>query len=787
MTALNHKLWRDLWHLKGQAFAIALVIMSGVATFIMFLSTLDSLTFTRSTFYQDYRFAEVFSSLTRAPQSLAERINEIPGVDKVETRVVAFANLDVPGFGEPVTGRLVSIPEGREALLNLLYLREGRLVEPHRSDEVVMSEAFADAHGLHPGDKLHAVINGKRRQLIIVGTALSPEFIHQLRPGGVFPDFKRYGVLWMGREALGSAYDLEGAFNNVVLGLGRDAQVEDVIDRLDDLLDPYGGGGAYARKDQLSHRFLTEEFNQLGHMANIFPVLFLGVAAFLLNVVISRLVTMQREQIAALKAFGYRNRDVVLHYLELVMVIVISGVVTGVLVGIWLGHGMSGVYMEFFRFPFLLFQLKPAVVINAAAVSAVAATLGTLLAVRKAAALRPAEAMRPEPPARYRETFIEQLGLKRFLSQPTRMIFRHIQRRPVKSALTVFGIALACGVTMTGRFQNDTVGYMLDVQYGQSRREDLAVGFFEPTSKKAKFALQSLPGVERVEVFRSVPVRLHFEHRQHRTGISAMEPGGEIARLLDADLKPIRLPEQGILLTDFLGGMLGVKAGDDIIVEVLEGARPVRKVRVVGLVKEYMGVTAYMNLDALNHFMREGPAISGALLAIDEQYLPSLFERFKQMPRIAGVFERKQEIRNFHRVMDESMLFVTYVATIFAVVIAFGVVYNSARIALTERSRELASLRVLGFTRGEISYILLGELAVLTLAAIPLGLYLGYELCAWIAYALQTELYRVPVVINANTYAFAATVVIVSSVVSALMVRRKLDHLDLIGVLKTKD
>ena len=157
------------------------------------------------------------------------------------------------------------------------------------------------------------------------------------------------------------------------------------------------------------------------------------------------------------------------------------------------------------------------------------------------------------------------------------------------------------------------------------------------------------------------------------------------------------------------------------------------------------------------------------------------------MPRIAGVFERKQEIRNFHRVMDETMLFVTYVATIFAVVIAFGVVYNSARIALTERSRELASLRVLGFTRAEISYILLGELAVLTLAAIPLGLYLGFELCAFIAYSLQTELYRVPTIINTNTYSFAATVVIVSAVVSALMVRRKLDHLDLIGVLKTKE
>lgn len=787
MSALNRKMWRDLWHLKGQAFAIGLVIMAGVATFIMFLSTFDSLQLTRLTYYQDYRFGEVFASLKRAPQSLLGRIGDIPGVNKVETRVVAFANLDIAGFSEPVTGRLVSIPEGREPLLNVLYLRKGRLVEAGRNDEVVLSEAFADAHGLQPGDRLHAVINGKRRQLDIVGLALSPEYIHQLRPGGVFPDFKRYGVLWMGRKALGSAYDLEGAFNDVVLSLSAGAQALDVIDRLDELLDPYGGTGAYHREDQASHRFLSQEMNQLGLLATIFPVLFLGVAAFLLNVVISRLVTMQREQIATLKAFGYRNRDVVLHYLELVMVIVLAGVVSGILVGIWLGRGMSDIYTDIFRFPFLLFHLKPGVIINAAAVSAVAATLGTLLAVRKAATLRPAEAMHPEPPARYRETLLEQLGMKRLLSQPSRMILRQIRRRPVKSLLSVFGIALACGVTMTGRFQEDTVGYMLDVQYSQSRREDISVSFFEPTALKAKYALQRLQGVERVEVYRNVPVRLHHGHLSHRTIVRAVEPGGEISRLLNANLKPVHLPERGILITDFLGKMLDVEAGDEITVEVLEGNRPIRQVTVVGLIKEYLGVKAYMNLDALNHFMREGPSVSGAYLAVDSHYLHSLFQTFKRMPVVAGTFERKQEIRNFHRVMDETMLFITSIATVFSVLIAFGVVYNSARISLAERSRELASLRVLGFTRAEISYILLGELALLTLAAIPLGMYIGYVLCGLIAHALQTELYRVPTVIDINTYAFAATVVLVSAVVSALFVRRQLDRLDLIAVLKTKE
>ncbi|MEW5755325.1 MAG: ABC transporter permease [Pseudomonadota bacterium] len=787
MRALDIKLLRDLWHLRGQALAIALVITAGVATFIMFLSTLDSLRLTQAEYYQDYRFAEVFASLKRAPQSLARRIAEIPGVERVETRVTTLVNLDIPDFPEPVTGQLVSIPDHGEPLMNKLHLRQGRIPEPGRDDEVLISVAFAEAHRFVPGDKLNAIINGKRKALTIVGTALSPEYIYQLRPGSAFPDYQRYGILWMGRTALGNAYDMDGAFNNVVLSLTTDASEKDVIDRLDDLIDPYGGRGAYSRVDQFSNRFLTEEFKQLENNARMFPVIFLGIAIFLLNVVLARMIHMQREQIAALKAFGYTNRAVALHYFKLVMVIVVLGVAAGVLAGIWLGKGMSAIYMDFFSFPFLHFQLRPQVVLSAALTSAGGALVATLFAVRAAARLRPAEAMRPEAPTQYRESFIERLGFKRFLNHPTRMIVRHILRRPVKSALTMLGIAFACGIMMTGRFQQDTVSYMMGVEYGLMQREDVSVAFFDPTSRRAQYELQSLAGVEHVEVFRSVPARLHFAHRSHRTGITGVEPGGDIQRLLDADLKPIALPAAGIVLTDYLGEMLGVGVGDTLMVEILEGTRPVREVPVVGLVKEYLGVSAYMELSALNRLLHEGPAISGAYLAVDDEYLLGLFQRFKETPRIAAVMEREQEIRNFNRTMDQTMLFITTVATTFSVVIAFGVVYNSARIALTERARELASLRVLGFTRGEIAYILLGELAVLTAFAIPIGFLVGRALCGIIALGLQSELYRVPLILEPKTYAFAATVVLIATVISALVVRRHLDRLDLIGVLKTKE
>jgi len=787
VKALDRKLLRDLWQMKSQALAIALVVMCGVGTYIMFLATLGALRTTQDTYYRDYRFAEVFASLKRAPQSLQLRLQDLPGVDQVETRVLAQVRLDMPNFSEPVSALMVSVSDQGRHGLNALHLRTGRLPLAGRADEVVASASFALAHGLQLGDRFHAILNGRRQALTLVGTALSPEFIQQMRPGSVFPDFKRFGVMWMGRRALGQAYDMEGAFNDMAMSLQPGADPQAVIDRVDALLKPYGGLGSYARKDQLSHRFLSQELEQLGTLASLFPVMFMGVAVFLLNVVIGRLVAMQREQVATLKAFGYSNLAVLWHYLRMVSVIVGLGIAGGTALGLWLGRALSHIYTEFYHFPYLLFNLQVQTVVEAALASLVAAGAGTALAVWRAASLRPAQAMRPEPPARYRETWIEQWGLKRYLSQPTRMIIRNIQRQSFKAALTVLGISMACGMILTGLFQRDTVSYMVNVQFGMAQREDLSVTFIDPTGARARFDLMGLPGVQHVEVFRAVPVRLRNGPHSYRTGIRGVEPLGDISRLLDADLRPVVLPTEGILLNDYLAQLLGVRVGDRLTVEVLEGNRPVREVTVAALVREYLGVSGYMHLDALNQFMQEGPTISGAYLSVDPAQMASLYARLKDMPRVAGLAERRQEIRNFNRVMEETMLFFTYVATIFAVIIAFGVIYNSARIALTERGRELASLRVLGFTRGEIAYILLGELALLALLAIPLGLWLGEGMCYYIARTMQNDLFRVPVVLEPRTYAFACVVVVVSALLSGLAVRRRLDQLDLIAVLKAAE
>lgn len=787
MRALDRKLLRDLWDMRGMVLAIALVLTGGVATFVMSLSTYDSLTLTQASYYRENRFAQVFASLKRAPENVAGRIRALPGVDKVETRVVAAANIDIPDFPDPVIGTLVSVPDDGKPVLNVPYLRSGRMVQAGHDEEVLVSETFANAHGFRPGDRLAVIVNGRRKQLAIVGIALSPEYIYQLPPGGVFPDYKRYGVLWMARTPLATAYDMDGAFNDVTLTLAAGASEGEVIERLDNILNRYGGRGAYGRVDQLSHRFLSEELHGLQIMAVVFPVIFLGVAAFLLNVVVTRLISTQREQIAILKAFGYSNRDLGVHFTKLVLLIVALGMVGGLALGVWFGHGMSELYTEFYRFPFLRYHLEPAVVLLATLVSVVSGLAGTLVSVGRAARLPPAQAMRPDTPAVYRPTLIERLGLQRWLAQPSRMIARHIERRPLKSLLTIAGIASACGIVMVSDFQDGSVRYMIEVQYGMSQREDLSVSFVEPTSYKALYSLRSLRGVEHVEGYRAVPVRLRLAQRSYRTSIQGVEPDGDLYRVLDANLRRIDLPAGGVVLTDYLGELLHARPGDLLTVEVLEGSRPVLRVPVVGLTRQYIGVSAYMPRQALNRLMHEAPALSGAFLAIDGRYQDAVYARLKDMPRVAGTVVRETAIRSFYRTMEQTILFFTLIAALLGGVIAFGVVYNSARIALSERGRELASLRVLGFSHGEIAYILLGELAVLTLAALPLGFAFGWGLCAYLASQFRSDLYRIPLVLHPDTCAFAAVVVLLSACISGGLMWRKLRRLDLVGVLKTRE
>ena len=786
MRALDRKLLRDLWHARGQGTAIALVIASGIALFVGSFSTFRSLRAAQEAFYERYRFADVFASLVRAPRDVVDRARDLPGVARVEGRVTMDVTLDVPGLVEPAVGRLVSVPVPRRPILNDTYLRSGRELTG-ADDEVLVSEGFAAAHGLTPGAVVAAVINGRRRDLRIVGVALSPEYIYAVRPGELMPDEARFGVFWMDERALAAAFDLTGAVNQVALTLRPGASEADVIRRLDRLLAPFGGAGAVGRERQISHTYINNELKQLENMGVFAPALFLAVAVFLLNVALMRTVAIQREQIAALKALGYGNARLAAHYAEWGLAIAGLGAVVGVAAGAAMGAAMLDLYNRFFRFPVLPYALAADVTMAGIGIAVAAALAGAGLAVRRAVALPPAEAMRPEAPARFRESWIERAGLRRWLPPAGRMIVRNLARQPVRALTTVTGVAAAVSLLVVGTFSLDSIDEIIAVQFFTAERQDVTVSFVERARRRALYDLVRLPGVVAAEPFLGAPVRLRHGHRSRLTGITGLVSRPRLSRLVDVRRGVQDVPPGGLVLSAFLAEALGVRPGDTVQVELLQGERRTHAVPVTATIEQYVGAPAFMHIDALRRLVNEGDLVSGAFLDVADTGAAALYRSLKTSPRVASVSIKRAALDNFNRTLDETLYVMIFFNLLFAGTIAFGVIYNAARVSLSERARELASLRILGFTRREISAILLGELGVVTVAAIPPGFVLGYLFSVLLSRAFATELFRLPVVISSRTYAFAALGTLGAALVSALAVRRRLDRLDLIAVLKARE
>ena len=785
MRTLNRKLLRDIVALRGQAAAIAVVIAAGVMTLILTVTVLDAIRLSQERFYRDQHFAHVFAELKRAPEHVVERLQVVSGINLLETRVRAPLRLEVEGFADPVSGVAVSLPDGRQPLLNRLHLRAGSLPAPERNDQVLVSEPFALAHGLRAGDTLRAIIQGRMETLVISGVALSPEYVYQIAPGDLMPDYQRHAVLWMNRRALGMAFGMDGAFNSVVATLQAGASESDVIAAIDTVLAPWGGVGAYGREDLPSHRILDDEIGQLEVMAIVLPAVFLGVSAFLLSVLLGRIIRGQRQEIAVLKAFGYAGRDIAGYYARLTGLIVLIGSLLGMILGAWAARSMASLYAEYFRFPELSFHFEPRVLLLALLVAGGAAAFGTWRAVASAVSLPPAAAMRPPAPEHFRRDGVVLIALGRLLGQSERIILRNLLRHRFKAALSATGVALSGALLLLGSYQFNAVDHLIDVQYRLVQKADVNLGFTDPTPARALAELRHHPGVLHAEGYRSVPVRLVHGTSRERTAILGTDADPALRTLVDAALRPVKLPDAGLVMTDFLAERLGVVPGMSLSVEVMEGRRQVVDVELAAVVSEPVGVSAYMERRALNRLLGEGPAINGAWLLTDRADPAAPYASLRELPRVASVGLVGESEATIRAYIDDTMLVMMGVLLLLAGCVAFAVVYNNARIAFTERSRELATLRVLGFTRGEVAWILIGEMLLLCVLAIPLGWLCGTAFAWLLSQAISMDLMRIPFLVTPRAYAFSALGVLLAAALSVMLIGRRLHRLELVSALKT--
>lgn len=786
-STLTVKLFRDLWRLRGQAVAIAMVIAAGVGTLVMAVGLIASLEATRDAYYDRYRFADVFAPLVRAPEPLMDRIRRIPGVAAADSRITTRALLDVPQVAEPVTARVHSLPPSHDSALNRLVLREGRFPDPRRPDEVVANEAFVKAAGVRIGDRVKAVLYGKQVELRIVGSVLSPEYVYAIAGGGMFPDNRRTAILWMGREPLAAALNMTQAFNDVLVRLAPGAQASEVERRLDLLLGPYGGVGAYPRELQVSNRFVSEEISQLTTMATLMPPVFLLVAAFLLNIVLARLVDTEREIIGLLKAFGFPVRAIMLHYAELAILLSVLGLVLGILLGNWLGAGMAGIYQRFFSFPFLEFRGGGTVYLVAAGGTLVPIVLGAASAVWRSARLNPADAMRPEAPPDYSGRLVASLSGALGRDEPSRIIMRGLIRRPLRSSLTVIGLASALMLYVASASPMGSIARMIHLGFNVADRSDLAVTFAEPRDARALHELERIPGVLKVQPFRAVGARLRAGQYEVREGLSGAAAGGDLARSIDLSGATTDPPPSGTIISGRIARDLHVGVGDAIKASVTEGERPVLPLRIASVVDSPFGSSAALDRRTLNRLLREGDTLSGAYLEVDEAALPRIYARLEQSPMVAGIGVRSATLHSIEEIIRGNFSIQSFFYVSLSVLVVIGVVYNSARISLSERARDLASLRVLGFRRSEVAFVLLGEQALLLLLSLPLGIWAGRELWRYLISQFNNDRITIPFYVDPHVPARGVLIVAAAAAATALIIRRRVDRLDLVRALKTRE
>ena len=786
VRVLDRKLLRDLRQIWAQTVAIALVLACGIMVMVAAFGTQRSLVGTQAAYYDRHRFADLFVAATRAPVTRLAELAAIDGVAQVDGRIGFHAVLDIDGMAAPVMGRVLSLAPQAGQGLNVPLLRRGRLPDPLQLDEVALNEPFAQAHGLVPGSRFRAVLNGQLRELQVTGWLLSPEFIYTIAPGTLMPDDSRFGLIWVNPAAAAAVKDMDGAVNEIALRLMRGADARAVIAQVDHVLDPFGGTGAHGRDRQVSHAFLDSELTQLDALARYLPPVFLIVAAFLVNMVLGRLIAMERPQIGLMRALGYTRREIGQHYLKLAAAIGGLGVLIGWGGGVLLREGMLALYVDFFRFPFLIRDPALGAMALSGGLGLLAVLAGAARAVLAAMRLPPAEAISPPAPPSFARGRIDRMMAALRLRQTSMMILRSILRWPGRAAITLLGVSTSVGVLVASYFLFDAIDLVRDRVFEQGNRQHVTLTLATDTPEAALLDAWALPGVMDVQGAYAMPVRLVNGHRSRQSALVAQFDGGVLAQVTDDMHGVVRLPDHGLVLPELVARHLAVSAGDTVQMELLSPPRETLTLPVSAIIRQGLGGDAHMSAPALFAAMRAAPRVNQIHLRVDPLQMPALQAQIKALPAVAGFSDWTELRRQFDAAMQEGMLTMVMIYTLIGVLIAIGVVYNAARIQVSERSHELASLRVLGFTRTEVGFVLVGEMMLLTLVALPLGWGMGYVFAQGMVDAVSTDVVQLPFVISRKTYVMAAVVVGVASLAAVLLVRRRLDKVDLVSALKAR-
>jgi putative ABC transport system permease protein len=751
VRTLHRKARRDLRRLGLQAVTVALLVASGVGLLVAAWSSYEALKRAKDSFYSDARFADSFADLKRAPRQVLPRIRRLPGVIEIDDRVVLYGR--VYQNESVAMAKLVSLPDSVQPPLNRVHLRMGRLPRVKRNSkneiEVLVHEAFAKAHGLGFGATLRAVSEGKEERFQVVGIGISPDSVYALSGRSPFPDDKRFGIFWVARNHLEEWGGLKDSFNH--LAIRHDpTRSKEIQNRLEHLLRSYGARSVTPRSRQISNLFVEDEIHEQRVSAVIYPTIFLSVAAFLIHIASARWVELQRLQIATLKSLGYSHLRLSLHLLEVILWILFFGTIVGILMGMGVGRIMAWSYQQFFRFPDFDYHPSPLGLALGAASGLVPGLLGSAASLRSLFKLQPAEAMRPPSPVDYRG------GRWRGpASIPVRMVWRNLFVRKWRLLIAVSGISCGISIVVLSGAWRDILRSLLETQFFRVEREDVSAFLVEARPLSSLQELRTIPGVLSLEGYRFVPARLRFRQNEREVPVMGWAPHSQHRRRLGVSEREEPLPSSGILMPKSLADLWGVSRGDWVRLEIQAGKMPELALRVEGFSETRMGNLISLPHDRLAKLLDETPSVSLLTLKVDSNLWESVQKRVEEFPGVAGAAVKNWRLQGFQQTIGKIIRISTWILSIFAFLIAGGVVFNLVRVSFSERSWEMASLRVLGFSEWAVLKVLALEVSFEVAASLIPGFLLGVGWVYLSQFWIHTEAFKFPVIVERATFGIA--------------------------------
>ncbi|MEA4926621.1 MAG: FtsX-like permease family protein [Syntrophomonadaceae bacterium] len=791
MGILTRKLWRYIKHNMGQFLAVSTVVMAGVIVYIAMSSSYYVLSQSRDQFYRDNNFADQYFQVVKAPEGIVKQLQMIPGVKSITGRTQRDLSI-IKANGDRGTARVVSYSLPLEKELNRLTLVEGRYFADNRggSPEVVLDPKFLAANDLAWGDQVTVVVDGKEVFLTVVGSAISPEFIYAMKDSAdILPDPMLFGIFMLENRQAQEILNMPGQINQVLLEFTPGADQTQVVEEVKSILRPYGLLASYPRRDQMSHAILQGELDQLRSITIFLPAIFLGIAAAIQFVILRRLIRAQRTQIGIMKAIGYNSSQIMLHYSSYAVIVSLFGA----LAGTWLGHMLSGTiattYAAYFNLPGLTGGHNLQAIISGLLLSMAVAVIAGVSASRGVLNIKPAEAMRPEPPRRSGQTILEKwVWLWQRLNPVWKMTLRNISRNRGRFGVTILGVAFAVALLVIALFTNDAVDYIMQRYFYGGQSYDLSIRFNSVLPEKELLNISRIDGVQKVEGFLELPVKLNYGSRSEDEVLIAYPPDLTMKKLESDQGEPIRIPTEGLLINQRTASKLGVEPGAVVEVETLMPTGPVHydNIEIAGEIRQLIGGGSYIDLQRANAVLQERNLVSGAMIKVEPAQLAAVENEIGKMLNVTSVISRQKELQNFEKNL-ESMIYSIGLMILFAIILGYAIVYNSAVMNYAERQREIACLRVIGYTTGEAASLLRRESLLHTVIGVGLGLPLGRLIAQAYVQSVSTDLYTLPVVIYPLTYLFSAIGGIIFIRLAHHVALKGIKQLDLAATLKNSD